>query len=279
MVYIQLEPIIGNQLFVDNMTSKLLQFALKRSAVSEPSELLAPASDSDEITQRLEAELAQFAEPLDENESKKKAPSMVTLRNPLPKEDSRLLPMPNFDGINRNSQTQFVHQTKVIGDSGKTSEANNNNKITGKHDHPAGTIRAPADTSFDTQPIQAKTQEQIDKEAANPIMKKDENTKLWKCDECGTKLKARFTLEMHINTKHKHVKAFSCTLCDHKSAQRANLNVHMMATHNQTEKFQCNICQKMLDGKRDIGNHIKSEHGRTSSPSLFTSVYVTFIEP
>lgn len=260
------------------MASKLLEFALKKGSANEQIENIIPSSESDEITQRLEAELAQL--PGDTNDKNGNRSNLFDQSKQFNyNKNVGIYPQPKLPDPSKISQIT-IEPPRTSAKLGNNQQIidNNNNKITTQTEK----TTAPSSNTekkYD-QPIPSKTHEQIEKEVTNPIVKEEDNSsKIWKCDECGTKLKARFTLEMHINTKHKHIKGFACTLCDHKSAQRANLNVHMMATHNQTEKFQCNLCVKLLEGKREIGNHIKSEHGRTSSPSLFTSVYVTFIEP
>merc|ERR1712043_91404 len=104
------------------------------------------------------------------------------------------------------------------------------------------------------------------------------NGKTFDCKECGAKLKAKASLELHIKSKHMHVKDFKCPFCEYKSAQKGAIGGHMAAAHNKTEKFECNECKKLLDGKREATNHAK-EHRYNSSgfENQFTSRIVTFI--
>lgn len=267
------------------MTSRLLEFALKRKRVSSEENEETKKTDPDEIDQRLNEELAFLVGDMDESTNQKESKISIQV-NPSPKDVSKTMVAPKLGNVGENPKNEQKSDNP-----GKSSEVsdNNNNKTVPKTENIAGVpsnLLHPSNRAFCVF-FPPKTKEQLEKEALNPPVEKGEDlSKPFKCEEpgCGVRLKAKTTLELHINTKHKGIKSFACNLCDHKSAQRANLNVHMKATHNQTEKFQCNFCEKQIDGKREIGNHIKTEHGRSiygrsKMDDLFTIVYVTFIEP
>lgn len=213
---------------ISTMSSRLLEFALnkKRDVSTEEGNVEVPnpsAEDADETDARLNAELAMMLG----EEPPTKVPVQTNLQ---PKTTVHIGPyttpvtnVPTKKKVNTdtNSMTDAEASVLALASNIKTEETQvdvNNNKTTttsspmvhfGTSSPSNGytiSMCPPTNRKFE-QFFPPKSKEQLEREAANPPEPRGEDlSKPFKCEDCGVRLKAKTTLELHISSKHKGIK-------------------------------------------------------------------------
>lgn len=106
------------------------------------------------------------------------------------------------------------------------------------------------------------------------------------CDICKKRCMAKFTIELHMKSKHnmatnlrqcphcekyftsrkyprhmdKHEKPYECAQCSKRFSSDTNLRRHISDIHEQLKQFLCSMCGKSFAQKSDLRIHISRMH-------------------
>jgi DNA-directed RNA polymerase subunit RPC12/RpoP len=88
----------------------------------------------------------------------------------------------------------------------------------------------------------------------------------YKCNHCKMEFKAKYSLDVHINTQHSRVTLYRCPqTCRFKgSPTKSNLLIHYVRMHCKDEveavrdNLRCKVCEKELNSLTAFHYHVAS---------------------
>lgn len=80
------------------------------------------------------------------------------------------------------------------------------------------------------------------------------------CEECGSWLKDKTSLQKHINNKHDHQEHI-CNICGKQSTSKSALQSHIKYMHEITPDFKCTFCDKSFKKALKLKEHTATHTG------------------
>ncbi|CAL8136538.1 unnamed protein product [Orchesella dallaii] len=99
-----------------------------------------------------------------------------------------------------------------------------------------------------------------------PDEEKEEQSKPYICDECGTTFKGLRGLEHHRVAKHGDMKKHPCPICKREYGSKFSLSSHLFRIHKNEGRYPCLRCETKVASQEELKSHVEKEHPSSFFP-------------